>query len=460
VNLFDKANLLAWHTGQKIKQGVKKIYNLSLTDPKAWNPSLWNLRGSQSLSGEIVTEETALTYSAVYNAISLISGTVGSLPLHLMQQTGKTKQIFDQNPLYRVMHTKWNPYVTAMAGRETLTSHVLAWGNGYAEKIFDGMGRLVELWPIPPDRVIAIEMRDGVLEYDIRVGNETKTLPREMILHVPGLGFDGVIGYSVIAMARKSIGLGMALETFGAMYFGQGTHPGVVVSHPNQLAPDAHSNLKKSLIDAYSGLGKSHRLMLLEDGMKLEKIGIPPNDSQFIESKIHHVSDIARWFNLPPHKLNDVSKSSFNNIEAEQTSFVMDSILPWLIRFEQNYEMQLLTLTEQKQNLYFKHIVEGLLRANSKDRAEYYRIMIGNGIMTPNEVRSKENFNPSTNPLADELFMPTGLIPLSKFEDYLAKNTGRPSEQESPPVPVEAPATEEETQNKKPLKLIAPKKET
>ena len=415
-------NLLA-----KLNLQIKKVFNLSLTDDKAWDPSLWNLRGSQSLSGETVTEETALTYSAVYNAISLISGTVGSLPLHLMQKTGKTKQIFDKNPLYRVMHTQWNPYMTAMSGRETLTAHVLAWGNGYAEKVRDGYGQLVQLWPISPDRITAIEIRNGVLQYDIKIGNETKILPRDRILHVPGLGFDGLMGYSVVAMARKSIGLGMALETFGSHYFGQGTHPGVIVSHPNQLSPESHSNLKKSLTESYSGLGQAHRLMLLEDGMKLEKIGIPPNDSQFLESRQHQIPEIARWFNLPPHKLKDLTKSSFNNIEAEQTSFVMDSILPWLIRFEQNFFMQLLSVPEQKQNLYFNHIVEGLLRANSKDRAEYYKLMIQNGIMTPNEVRSKENLNPSEDPMADELWMPTGLIPVSKFDDYLAKNTDKSS---------------------------------
>ena len=425
MNLLTKINILAWYTGQKIKHGTKKIFNLSLNDPKAWDRSLWNLRGSQSQSGETVTEETALTYSAVYNALSLISGTVGSLPLHLMQQTGKTKQVFDKNPLYNVIHTKWNPYVTAMAGRETFMAHILAWGNGYAEKVFNGYGDIVELWPIAPNRVTAVDIRDGKLVYDIRVGNETKTLPREQILHVPGLGFDGFVGYSVIAMARKSIGLGMALETFGELYFGQGTHPGVIVSHPGQLNANAHKNLKKSLTESYSGLGKSHRLMLLEDGMTLDKIGIPPTDSQFIESRTFNITDIARWYNLPVHKLKEMTKSSFNNIESEQMSFVMDSILPWLVRLEQNYVMQLLSPAEQKQNLYFKHIVEGLLRANSKDRALFYKLMIGSGIMTPNEVRSKEDLNPSEDPMADELWMPTGLIPVSKFDEYLAKNTGK-----------------------------------
>ena len=411
---------------------IKKIlfYNLSLTDKKSWDTSLWNLRGSQSVSGETVTEETALTYSAVYNAISLISGTVASLPLHLMQKEGKLKHIVDDRPLYRVMHDQWNPYMTAMAGREAMMAHILTWGNGYAEKVRNGYG-IAELWPIPPNRVTP-KMKDGELVYDIRMNGESDiTLSRDQILHIPGLGFDGFVGYSVISMARKSIGLGMALETFGSLYFGQGTHPGVIITHPNKLSTDGHANLKKALTDTYSGLGQSHRLMLLEEGMKSEKVGIPPEDSQFLESRQFQIPEVARWFNLPPHKLKDLTKSSFNNIESEQISFVTDSILPWLIRLEQNYWMQILTAREQKEKFYFKHNVAGLLRGSAKERAEYYKIMIGSTIYTPNECRVFEDVDPNPNPLADELFVNVSTIPLSKLEDYLAKNQG------SPPKPIE-----------------------
>ncbi|HOO50640.1 MAG TPA: phage portal protein [Alphaproteobacteria bacterium] len=413
------------------KKLVKK-FNLSLTDPKAWDRSLWSFAGSQSLSGETVNEYTAFTYSAVWNAIYQISSTIGSLPLHLMQRTGRNKRYAIEQSLYRVLHTQWNPYMTAKTGRETMAAHILSWGNGYAEKVKNGYGDIIELWPIAPDRVTP-EMQDGEIVYIIMVGNEKKTFNRDKILHIPGFGFDGLVGYSPIAMARKNIGWGMAMETFSSNYFGQGTHPGVVVSHPGKLDPDAFKNLKQSLTDNYSGLGQSHKLMLLEDAMKLEKLGFSPEDSQFLESKQHHISDIARWFNMPPHKLKDMTKSSFNNIEAENASYVIDTILPWIVHIEQNYAIQLLTLQEYKQGFYFKHILEGLLRANSKDRAEFYKYMIGNGIMTPNEVREKEDMNPSGDPNADELWMPTGLIPMSKFDEYLKKNQGTPKQIEEEP---------------------------
>jgi len=412
---------------------IKKFFNLSVTDQKAWNPSLWRLAGAISNSGENVNESTALTYSAVYNAISLISGTIGALPLHLMQRKGDKKRIADDRIMYRVLHDEWNPYMTAMAGRETLMAHVLAWGNGYAEIVRNGYGEVVQLWPITPDRCRP-EMKNGAFVYRILVDGKEIIMPREKVLHVPGLGFDGFVGYSPIAMARKSIGLGMALETFGELYFGQGTHPGVIVSHPGQLSTDSHTRLKDSLSASYSGLGKAHRLMLLEDGMKIEKLGIPPNDSQFLESRQFQIPEIARWFNLPPHKLKDLTKSSFSNIESEQISFVTDSILPWLVRLEANYNMQLLNASDKSLSghgrLYFKHIVEGLLRGDAASRSAYYAVMLDKGVMSINEVREKEDLDPVKG----------GDIHLVPLNMTTLENAGKPPE--PPPAKKEGDKSE------------------
>ena len=391
---------------------IKNIYNLLVTDEKAWNTRLWNLRGNQTEAGENVTEYSALTYSAVYNAIYLISDTVATLPLGLKRKDGRNTLTVDSNPLHGVLHDQANPFMTAMTMREVSTAHVLGWGNSYAEIVRNPRGEVVELWPITPNRV-QIKRFNSDLFYVIRMPNgEEVTLPRDQVLHVPGLGFDGYVGYSVISLAANAIGLGLAMETFGSRYFGNGTHPGVIASHPGKLSPEASKNLQDSLVSSYSGLGKSHRLMLLEEGMTLEKVTIPPNDSQFLESRQFQVPEIARWFNLPPHKLKDLTKSSFSNIEAEQISFVTDSILPWLIRFEQNYKMQLLTPSEKKQGLYFKHNVEGLLRGNAKDRAILYRAMWGMGAMSPNDIREKEDMDPIEG--GDEYFVPLNMQPLSR----------------------------------------------
>jgi HK97 family phage portal protein len=296
-----------------------KAMALGLNDEKAWNPSLWRLIGSQSLTGEVVNEDTALTYSAVWNAVTLISGTIASLPLHLMVQRGEKKRIADNHATYLTLHDAANPYMISKVFRETLMAHVLTWGNGFAEKVKNRAGEVVQLWPIAPDKVTPM-WDGGQIIYRIRVDNQDKYFTRDKILHIAGLGYDGLMGYSVVSMARKSIALGMAMETFGSNYFGHGTHPGVIVSHPGQLGKDSYENLKKNLTEAYSGLGQSHRLMLLEDGLKLESVTIPPEDSQFLQSRQFQVPEIARWFNLPPHKLKDLSRSSFC-LPAEEEVF-------------------------------------------------------------------------------------------------------------------------------------------
>lgn len=421
-------------------QVFERKNDLSLTNPKAWDPTLWNLYGAQSNAGMNVTEHTALNYSAVYNAISLIAGTVGSLPLHLYRKGDNKKSLATNKTLYRVMHTQANPYMSAMQFRETIAAHVLSWGNGYAEIMPNVMGDAVALWPIPPNR-IRPRMQEGELVYEVRVDNETIILPRARILHIAGLGFDGFMGYSVIRMAREAIGLGMAMEKFGALFFGNGTHPGIIVSHPGKLSPDAHDNLKKDMMDKYSGLGNTHRLLLLEEGMKIDKIAIPPEESQFLQTRQFQIPEIARWFNLPPHKLKDLTRSSFNNIEAEQISFVTDSILPWLVRFEQCYNMQLLSANErQRGNLYFKHSVEGLLRGNAENRATFYNKMFMCGAMSQNEIRAKEDMDPVEN--GDEYFVPRNMIPVSKLDDmdFSGKNN-LPGEKEEPGEIEEKPPT-------------------
>ena len=378
---------------------IKRILNLSLNDPKAWNPSLWNLIGSQSLSGENVTEQSALTYSAVWDAVNLISNTTAALPLHLMQSKEKKKRIADDRYIYRVLHDQANDYMTAMMFRKVLMSHILTWGNGYAEIVRDGYGEVRALWPITPNRV-KVEAVEGRPVYRVSMPDSSPdvVLPREKVLHITGPSFDGFVGYSVIAMARKSIGLGMALETFGALYFGQGTHPGVIVSHPNKLDAQTSSNLKQSLTESYSGLGNTHRLMLLEDGMKLEKLGIPPNDSQFLESRMFQITDIARWFNVPVHKLKEMTKSSFNNIESEDRSFYMGSILPWTILLDQNFDMQLLTTSDKERSgrgrYYFKHSMKGVLKGDIAGQTAHYSAMLDRGVYSINDVRALEDMDP------------------------------------------------------------------
>jgi HK97 family phage portal protein len=306
--------------------------------------------------------------------------------------------------------------MTAQVGREVLEAHVLAWGNGYAEKVYNGQGDLVELWPIPPNRCDPV-IEDGELLYDIDVGGEKKRFTREKILHVPGLGFDGFTGYSVIAMARESIGLGMAMEKFGAKFFGNGAHLGVVVTHPKSLTEKAEDNIKRSFIEKQSGLDNAHRMLFLQEGMTVSSLGLPPEDSQFIEGRQFQITDIARWFNIPPHKLKDMTKSSFSNIESEQTSFVIDSILPRCVRLESNFGMQLLSDLEQRQGYYFNHNLAGLLRGDSEARAKFYTAMFNVGALSPDDIREKEDFDPLPDGIGDRYFVQLNMAPLDKIDE-------------------------------------------
>jgi len=387
--------------------------NLSLTDKKAWDTSYWNLIGAQSSAGVNVTYDKALSYSAVFNAIALLSGTIGGLPLNLYRKKANQGNVVeDRRPLHQLLHFSPNSEMSAMTFRETMTAHVLGWGNCYAEIQRNGMGEVTALWPIPPNRVVIRRIR-GELIYEVKVGSETISLPRDRMLHIPGLGFDGIQGYSVISYARETIGLGLAMEEFGARFFGAGTHPGAVAEHPGKLGGEAYDNLKKSLTEQYSGLGKSHKLLILEEGMKINNIGIPPEDAQFLQSRVFSVNEVARWFNVPPHKIKEMSHSTYSNIESQSIEFVTDSIVPWLVRFEQGYDLQLLSPKERNHKFYFKHIVEGLLRGDSESRGKFYsqRFMIGS--ITPNEIRALEDQNPNPNPLADELWFPMNMVPLS-----------------------------------------------
>ena len=396
---------------------------LGLTDPKAWSSSVWNLQGN-TIAGENVTEETALNYSAVYNAVSLISGTIGALPLHLMQKKGDKKRIADERTVYRVLHDTPNPFMTAMAFREAMMAHILLWGNGYAEIVRNGYGEVVELWPITPNRV-TISMDKGKIYYTINMGTEPDViLPRDKVLHIPGLGFDGFQGYSVVSMARKCFGLGMAMETYGTKYYENGTHPGVVISHPGQLKDP--SKLRDALAKSYFGLGQSNRVMLLEEAMKIERVTVPNTDGQYLESRQFGVTEVARWFNLPPHKIKDLSRSSFNNIESEQISFVTDSILPWLVRLEQNYNMQILDKYDRdlsgRGRYYFKHVVEGLLRGDAASRAAFYTVMLDRGVFSINEVRELEDKDPVTG--GDVHLVPLNMTTL--------ENAGKQPEPQAP----------------------------
>jgi HK97 family phage portal protein len=408
--LREKLQLASWYYKDKLKR------KLSLSDPKAWAPMFWNLYGqSKTESGVDVTEDTASNLSSVYAAINIISKDISTLPIELRkkQSNGKRKIINDHQSLYRLKYQA-NPLMPAVNYRETATSHILAWGNTYSEIVYNSVGQVQELWPITPDRV-KVEYKNGTLIYWIKVDAENVPLPMDKVLHIAGLGYDGLRGYSVIRKAAESIGLSMGAEKFGARYFGANTNMGGAIKYPRAMGEKAQSNIKKSLAN-YTGSDASHRWMILEQGMEIEKLGFSPDESQFLQTRQFQVSEIARWFNLPPHKLKDLTRSTFSNIEEQEIEYVISCLVPWLTKIEQNYNIQLLTEKELRLGYYFKHNVKGLLRGSSDKRADYYTKLFYLGAIKPNEIRALEDMEPIDSDNADKAYIQMNLMPLDDID--------------------------------------------
>jgi HK97 family phage portal protein len=369
------------------------------------------LGGTPAKSGAMVNEKTAMQNVAVFACIRILAETPASLPLFVYRrQRNGGRERAPEHPTYSVLHDMANPEMTAMTFRETVQGHAVGWGNGYAYIVRQD-GWVTELWPLLPDKTRPARV-NGQLVYNVLLPNgEQRILNPVDVLHVPGFGFDGLQGYNPIRLAREAIGLGMAAEEFGARFFGQGTNLGGVVEHPGKLGQQAHENLRTSLTQSYQGLGKSHLLLILEEGMKYQKFGVPPNEAQFLETRKFQVTDIARLFRVPPHMIADLDRSTYSNIEFQAIEFVVHTLRPWLVRWEQAINYKLFTPRERKK-YYAEHLVDGLLRGDAKSRAEALATLRQNGIINADEWREIENMNPQEGEVGKQFWIMSNMIPV------------------------------------------------
>jgi HK97 family phage portal protein len=370
------------------------------------------------------TPETALNSSAFWSAVSIIGADVASLPLEQFKRSkdGSTSA-FTDSKTYELVHDNPNPEMTSMVFRETLQAHALTWGNGYAEIERNGGGQPLALWPLTPDRVVPFRNARRV-QYRVANTNQPDTiLDASDILHVPGLGFDGLIGYSVLAKARESISMGLAMQRFGGSFFGNGSTFGGILTHPQKLTKDVKQGIRESIEAVHAGVDRAHKFVILGDGMTYAKLGIPPNDAQFLESRRFEIEEIARWFHMPQHKLNGLDHATFSNIEHLDLEYFKSCLRGWLVRWEQELNRKLVPSLERKTQ-YFKHNVEGFLRGDSVARADYQVKMFGIGAFSINEIRELNNQN-GIGEEGDAHFVPANLMPVER-----ALN---------PPVPVAPP---------------------
>ncbi|OPY74927.1 MAG: Phage portal protein [Syntrophorhabdus sp. PtaU1.Bin153] len=381
--------------------------------------------GPQTKSGTAISEYNAMQLAVVWCCIKILSEDSASLPLHLYQRLpggGKVKAV--DHPLYRLLHDSPNPEMTAFTFREAMKAHILAWGNGYAEKVY-GKGKIgrdviEQLWPITPNRVTVKRNKGEKKDIPIReiyyhvsmggTGLPDVELTRRQVLHVPGLSFNGLVGYSVIAAHREAIGFGKALEEYGELYFGNGIHPSFVISMAGTLKDPAA--FRAATNEVYGGLGKSHRVMLLEEAMKVEKLGIPNDEAQFLETRKYTNIDIgSRIYRLPPQMYGEYDKAStYASAEQFSLDYVVKTLRPWLVRLEQSFNMCLLS-PDERQEYFYEHLIDGLMRGDAAARSEYYTKMFAIGGITVNEINELENRNP-IGPDGDKRFVPLNMIPL------------------------------------------------
>ncbi|MBY9077269.1 phage portal protein [Paenibacillus sp. HN-1] len=385
----------------------------NLSEPKRW---LYEALGIPFGRGIKVTPATAMRSTAVLACVRILSETVASLPLPVYKRLSPRGKTRTDHVIGDLLQRAPNPRMTAFTFRETMMAHVLLWGNCYAEIEYDETGQIVALWPIPPHRVEHMETAAGDPFFRVTTKDgQQHNVPFWAMLHVPGLGFDGTKGVSVITWAQQAIELAMATEQFGAEFFANGTNVGAVVTHPSTLSDPAFERLSKSLQEKYEGLGKSHRMMLLEEGMTFSKNTIPPNDAQFLETRKFQTLEIARIYRVPPHMLADLERATFSNIEQQGTDFIVHSVRPWLIRFEQTYNWKLFNEKERKR-LFVEHLVEGYLRGDTQARSAFYKEMFNIGVYSQNDIREKENDNPIEG--GDRYYAPLNMIPLDLLDKY------------------------------------------
>lgn len=396
----------------------------------------------QSTSGKNVNERSSMQMTAVYACVRILSEAIAGLPLHLYRYNengGKEKAI--DSPLYNLLHDEPNPEMTSFIFRETLMTHLLLWGNAYAQIIRNGKGEIIALYPLMPDRMKVDRDDGGELFYEYYPTDDSKFKGKSVILlphevfHIPGLGFDGLVGYSPIAMAKNAIGMAIACEEFGAKFFENGAAPSGVLEHPGTLKDPGR--VRETWQSQFGGSSNSGKVAVLEEGMKYTPISISPEQAQFLETRKFQINEIARIFRIPPHMVGDLEKSSFSNIEQQSLEFVKYTLDPWVIRWEQALRRVLLT-KEEKKTYFIKFNVEGLLRGDYASRMSGYATARQNGWMSANDIRELENLDKIPDEEGGNLYLVNGnMLPLAKAGAFMNDESVKEAQDEEEILGVE-----------------------
>ena len=425
--------------------GIKSLFGFGQARDKPVDKAAdagYSFLFGRTTSGKPVNERTAMQTTAVYACVRILAEAIASLPLHVYEyQDDGGKKLVHDHPLYYLLHDEPNPEMTSFVFRETLMSHLLIWGNAYAQIIRDGAGRVLGLYPLLPDKMeVQGDDRGNIYYVYSRNSDENPMfkeygnikLKAEDVLHIPGLGFDGLIGYSPIAMAKNAVGMTLACEEYGASFFANGANPGGVLEHPGVLKDP--SKVRESWNSVYRGVNNAHKIAVLEEGMKYQQIGIPPEEAQFLETRKFQINEIARLYRIPPHMVGDLDKSSFSNIEQQSLEFVKYTLDPWVIRWEQSLQRSLF-LPGEKGKYFIKLNVDGLLRGDYQSRMNGYAVGRQNGWFSANDIREMENMNPIPDEEGGNLYLVNGaMTKLADAGAFAGADNGQQKEEEKLPA--------------------------
>lgn len=364
-----------------------------------------------SAAGKAANPRTAMQLSAVYACVRVLAETVAGLPLHVYRRDGSGAVRAPEHPLYRILHDQPNPEMTSFIWRETTMTHMQLWGNAYSQIIRDGLRNVIGLYPLLPERMQVDRAENGDIVYTyMKKDGSYAYLRRDEVLHIPALGFDGLIGHSPIAMQRNAIGLAIAAEEYGSKFFENGATPSGLLTHPGPLKNP--ERIRAAWQKAYGGSSSAGKTAVLEEDMKYQRLSMPNNEAQFLETRKFQVDEICRIFRVPPHLVGDLEHATFSNIEHQSIDFAMYSISPWLKRMEQQFDSCLLTPNDRAE--YFTSFnLDGLMRGDYKSRMEGYAVARQNGWMNANDIRALENMNPIPAAEGGDAYLVNGnMIPI------------------------------------------------
>ena len=391
-----------------------------LTERRAipWDKTVWHDSSfAESATGLDITPDAVFGLGDVYACVRVLAEAVAQLPLITYRRDGRNRDRARDHAVFPLLHSLPNPEITAFEMRETLMGHLALRGNAYAEIEWGSNGQIKHLWMLHPDKVTPRRVKRQLV-YDVQVkSGPDQRLPGYRVLHLRGLSPNGIVGYSPIHVAAEEFGMALAGREYGARFYRNNGRPSGVLEYADSLSDDAFDKIKREWRAAYGGLSNAHRIAVLEEGVTYKQIGVKPEEAQFLESRKFSRSQIAAIFKVPAHMINDLERATFSNIEEMSLEFVIYTLTPWLVRWEQALSRDLL-IPSERESMFIAFLVDALLRGDAKARYETYKTAIMHGIMSPNDAREKENMNAREG--GDTYYMPLNMMPSNLIGSPLA----------------------------------------